>query len=61
VHVNEIVQRLRVKLTNDAKCEVTDLPVATDLSRQSTLKAYPLAVNVVRAFELRAIPLNAGL
>jgi hypothetical protein len=59
--IDKIVQGLRVKLANNTVGEVADLTIATYLSWQSALEAAPLTVNVVRAFELRAIPLNAGL
>jgi hypothetical protein len=59
--IDEIIQGLRVELANDAVGEVTDLTIATDLSWQSTLEPHSLPVNVVRTFELRTIPLYAGL
>ena len=59
--IDEIVQSLRVELTDNAIGEITDLPIAAYLSWQPTLKTTPLPVNVVRTFELRTIPFNAGL
>jgi hypothetical protein len=57
----KVVQRLQVKLIDNAFNEVRDLPIPTDLARQPALKPNPLSVNVEVSLELRTIPFDAGL
>jgi hypothetical protein len=59
--IGKVVQRLQVKLIDNAFNEVRDLPIPADLTRQPALKPNPLSVNVEVSLELRTIPLDAGL
>lgn len=59
--VDEVVQGLHVELAHNTIDEIADLPIATHLPWEPALETAPLTINVVRAFELRAIPLDAGL
>lgn len=59
--IGEVVQRLQVELPHDPLSVIADLAITTDLTRQPTLKANPLPVNVEVPLELRAVALDAGL
>jgi len=49
-----------MKLADQAQGKVADLPISTHFAGEPALKTTPLPVNVVRTFELRAIPFDAG-
>ena len=59
VRIDEVVQRLRVELPDDAIGEVADLPIPANLAGQTALESAPLTVNVIAALKARAVALDA--
>ena len=59
VDIRQAVLRILMQRAADAAQIFADRAVASDLARQATLEAHPLPVDVVIAFELGAVPLNA--
>ena len=54
------ILRILVQRTRQAAQELVDRAVAADLTRQPTLEADPLPVDVLVALELGAVALDAG-